>query len=1009
MATAGRNPLSTPLGTRVLAVAVALGALAFGLDSIATWIGANDVGGAGGAPGAHAWTARWPLALLALPPIALAVALARRAGAVGLALAGVSWALGVNVLCELPWYTSSHWVFDGPFLAPLYVALTLGAMLYGAGLGPGSGHERACALFALWCTANGKLFAREGDAVYAWLVVGALVAFAATPRAAPSGARPVGRPFVIVVALFLAWLLVTALAGDNLGVGLSVWSRCLAGALFAWSAAAGLDRTGARRVVLALAVGGVASLAAAAWGVLDTASVVGWERVQGTRLRVFDQHANGTGPLFATSACLFAALALRPRGAARAAWGALALLAGLATFATDSRASLLGLGVGAAALAWALWGRVPRRPLAWAAGAIALAAVLVALLVAPPGAPLRARLDAASQGQSALGQRWHFWKMAASAARENPLFGVGPNQYYVHAQYAEPSYYDRTPQTLHAHDLPLGVLEGTGWIGLALFVALAVLLWSRACAALRAGADGGAQRGARVEAAALLAMAAALFGANLLDLGQSQTTLVPLLAWIALGAWTALARADAPATPGATSGLRGWIALALAAPLAALPLASNAHYARARAAMAADAFDVALAGFERTLAWNPLERRAHLWAATASAALGDHRGRIDHLEAACESAPQRADAWHDLAYSLLLARQVARASEAAERAFALDPRGPQAGSSEIARAWVALLGSDAAGAEAALRRSLELTNGGWTELPHVVGDPPPNEPDARPLVFLVGAPGRDALARLPFARVLEAAAHDALALARTEPTRARRLLDGVVAGLRTERRERRALELLREHAALVPDRFRSTATIELELLRDVGDADEVAAHARELASSGQLDTALAYVLVEPLLQSADPADRALASALASRVDFSALDVFFSAGRLARAYDALALEALARGDVRAALHAHRLALYDRRLPEDRVRTAQSFFERVVALRAAPDVLVAALDLCLRECATIPRKAANAHGMRRRAELLLGAWPPPPPDPGALDLDDHGPASETFERALAELVR
>ena len=964
-------------------------------------------------PRAAAWTDPWPLLLLAMLPVWGLLAAWRRAGPVELGLAALAFAFGVNALVELPDFASSWWVFDGPALVPAYLAITAAAGAY-AVAGPGSHAPvvRAAALVALWSTAGGRMFAREGETVYALLACAVLLAFVAGPlRPSPKGLLTSRAAWTVL--LLLGWILAAALDADGRAAGLRVWFRCLLGALLAWTLAGGLDRRGVRAVAAALGLGVALSLGIAALGMADAVQYGSWGRVWGTRLRVYDMHANGTGPLFAIGAVLCAGLALdRTAGAARrAAWAAVALLAAVAVWKTQSRASLLGLAVGGAALALCLRFSPPARPLPWVAGLLALAGAALAAFASPLGAPLRERLHAMTTGPSALGQRYHFWEMAVAAAREHPWLGLGPNQYYAHAHYAEPSYYDGTVQTLHAHNLFLGVAEGIGWIGLALFVLFVLALLECGRRAL-AGSAGPADGEGRAVPAALLAAVLALLGANLLDLGQSQTTFVPLLFWFALGLFAAWLRpAGAPAAAAAAGAGRSAAALALAVPLAFLPLLGQGFHARGRAVFddAPEAQEAALAHFERALRCDPLATRPHESAAAVCRVLGRDRRAVEHLRALCAAAPSRSLAWAELARLLLENGDAAGGRAAAAEAVRLDPLGPQAGEARLLVAWAALLEGDRAQAAASLAEGLRLQARAWGALPHAVlppagGDPP----GARRLAFtLAGGPGElpfDGV--LPFDEVLEALEAELLELAPEDDTRARRILGSVVAGYRAEGRPGRALDAVRAHAALSPGRIEATERIEIQLLMELDRVDEAEALFHASRDAGRFTDFHAAELADALLRRGAPGDVERARAAMRGVgSFDYMDFFFSAGMCSFPHDLLARLTLAEGDPAEALRQQKRAQYDRRGRELRFTRAQGFFEFLAASRPPDEALVEGLDLLLEACGGLRRKAQNLGGMRRRAGLLLSAWNGPPQEMREhLELGSHGLATRTFLEAL-----
>ena len=70
--------------------------------------------------------------------------------------------------------------------------------------------------------------------------------------------------------------------------------------------------------------------------------------------------------------------------------------------------------------------------------------------------------------------RWALWDSTMYIVRENPIFGIGWNTFYL--VYPEYNYYIQGPNVLmyHAHNLYLNILAETGIPGLLSFLAVIV-------------------------------------------------------------------------------------------------------------------------------------------------------------------------------------------------------------------------------------------------------------------------------------------------------------------------------------------------------------------------------------------------------------------------------------------------------------------------------------------------------------------------------------------------------
>jgi O-antigen ligase len=968
----GLGPTALGLGPTALALACGLLAAAYGLHCLAVRIGLGTV------PHSSRWGEAEPLAaLLALLAIAL-LALLRRADPRCLAGALLAHGLGTSALLELPTSAANFWFGDGPHLGPWLLggATLLGLYLVG-GPRTHSPAARLAVLAVLAATANGRLWSREGDGVFALQAAAVLLLTLELGRAPLRPLTRRARWAVALGACFLLWVIAAALLGEFPGQGLRVASRVAVGALLAYALQRVLDERGRRAVLWALLAGVALALLAAAAGLAEAAAVEGLERVLRSRLRVFDMHPNGIGPLFAVGTVLAIGALLEPRrsgGAARGGMVVLALLCATALFLTQSRASALGAGCGLLAVFVVRFAPLPRS--AWPTLAAVVLPPLAALLflLSPAAAPLLAQLEQATTVNSALGQRVHLWRMALAAIADSPWFGVGPNQYAAHARFARPSFYDGSDQTLHPHNLPLGLAEGAGLPALLLAAALFVVLLEAARRAARR-ADRAGERGS---IAAVTGAVLALLAANQLDLGQSQSTFVPLLFWIGLG-WLSSAAGGAPQE----TRPRRWTAWAVA-PAAVLlvlqPLAAAALRDAARVRYERGELDAALELYLDAVRLDPADLSAAPVAAKLSTALGRGELALELRELHASKAPSRAPGWLKLAHEYVQRGQIEAAEVALQRAVAADPRGSSRGDFCVLRAELCLSRSDLAAAEEQLVRAVWLQARPWSDLPLEETAPQPGDgPGARHLAFRA-ANGQT----LALDGVLERVGEELLSSAATDPVAAQRALIPVVQGYRFQQRPQRALHWLRAHGSAVDGRrIPSVVAVELDTLLQLQRPDEVLAVAAELervhgaavrdSASFAMRTARARALLGDQGGALAETDRALHLLRGE-------DVFFVAGEYS-ALLALHAELLrATGNWPAAARALGRAQRDQREVGPRIELAQEHWRAATDAAAGPEALVAALERLVvplaAERGARPEKV-RAAAMDQRAQRALRA--------------------------------
>ena len=276
--------------------------------------------------------------------------------------------------------------------------------------------------------------------------------------------------------------------------------------------------------------------------------------------------------------------------------------------------------------------------------------------------------DAGGSRFSTVGtNRYDFWTVAWDLFREQPLTGIGSENF-------QQDYLARaksTEQPRYPHSLQLGILSQTGLVG-ALLLAAALLAASFAALNVR--------RRAGREAAAVAAAAGALFGYWLLHASVDWFWEFPALtapAFAALGLAGAVGRRevvseeDAPARPqgrllGAARipGLPRAVAPVLAAAVAALlalslvaPWLAEREIERAISSWGASP-TAAYERLERAESLNPLSSMSHLVAATIAVRTEDEVRAKSELEEVLEMEPRN---------SFALAELAALASERGER------------------------------------------------------------------------------------------------------------------------------------------------------------------------------------------------------------------------------------------------------------------------------------------------------------------------------------------------------
>ena len=929
--------------------------------------------------------------------------LRRDATGAAFALAGV--ALAVAGMRDVPDYHAANHAGDGPAVG--WVLWLVGAVGAAWALWPGgrwSRAERHGALLVLWTTANLRLYARDSQTIYGMFALACMVHLCAyggvSLRSLLGGLRRGWIPLGLC-----AWWLAATLQGDSLRVGLDFWVRLFTGGLLAWSLAASARPGGELRPARGLLVGFAVGLLALVLVNLEMRPWVEPTRHLRWRLRLFGLHPNQIAPFFAAGAAVGIALAL---GAKQLLLRLGALLIGvgclLALAWTRSRSGWLGFALAAPVVVLALRARLPRRAGLWWAALSALVLLGVGALVSPVGAGVRARLDASAQGPSAVGQRWHFWKMAAGTLREDPVWGAGPGQFYAHARFAEPSYYDGTTQDLHAHNLVLAMGESAGLPGMLL--GLLFLLGALELARQRVLGSEGAER---AWSAAVGGGLLAILGASLLDLGQSQNTLLPLWAWVAWGVLLeARARPQGESEEARGSGpVLALLGVGLVVALGLRPMVSEVLVARGRDALFAGEPQRAEQSYQLARRLDPLSDRP------LQALVGLYRKERQQaqvralLSELADGVPSRSRTRLTFARELLRQKRPDAALVELERALALDPRGPVVDDVAYFRAWAHLLRGEELEARAALEEGVRNPGGSWRDLPQF--EAPPREgdpPGARRVHFDLGG-GRG----IPLSEILEAVGRESAERVGEDPVTARRMLGAVLEGYRSQG--------LGEEAAQCMERFRAAAgaavlpslvVLELEALVEKGALQEALALYER--SEGRGDPHHVAPLVHGLLEQPTPENLVRARELVNEADNSPFttrfkDLFFTSGTHKSAYQARARLALHEGDTERALRELRWAVFDGGEPHERAEIVHQFLADQLHVRFDAERYFETLDFLLEIASSNKLLSRNVQRMREWARVTLELWPGTPAE---LDeslapiLRASGGAGETFAQML-----
>lgn len=382
---------------------------------------------------------------------------------------------------------------------------------------------------------------------------------------------------------------------------------------------------------------------AAVIGGLAVGAVVGLERL-GLAPAAAGDGSRLVGPL-GSAAYLGAALTVVvPVGVAVAVDGdetrwwrvaaALATVAGLAAaLGSQTRAAWIGLVVAAAVSAPAWWGGLRRRPrvAASAAAAAAVLLVLVAMTTAV-GERLASAVDFDDGGARG---RIDEWRIGSAAFASHPVIGVGFEGYRiafpeeVDAAYARR--HGREVAADRAHNGALDVAITTGLPGLALYVAAAVWLSTRA------------MRGARSGDPVTVGVAAAVAGYVAQQQFLFPVADLDVVFFVLAGGLVAATRRDEPGLVVPSSRWLRAACLAAATVVAVagvLDLVADRRTAAAIELSEAGDTDGALAAADGARRLRPDSIRYGLVAAVVAGDGGRHLDAIDRIDTALDRSPE---------------------------------------------------------------------------------------------------------------------------------------------------------------------------------------------------------------------------------------------------------------------------------------------------------------------------------------------------------------------------------
>lgn len=652
---------------------------------------------------AAVWGGRGPLVAALVVALAALVGARLRSGRTGVLFLAAALAAAGIVLCGLP--DLPHWAAIDSFGRSRCFFLVLLALLGGGILlAPArgrSGADAALILFVLFSAFGGAPFARRLDDFYPLFILLAAVAALGTASAKPRSWQQ--TPFLLAFLVFLLALLPSTLVAADLDRHLAALAR--AGAAGAPLLVLGLgarDLERARVLLRAFAAAVFAGALSAAIALCEAGTHFAFLHALKTRLHLFGIHPNFAAPYFTVAPPLLLALLLASRRRSSRFLYASCLAAALwALWLTRSRAALAAAAAGllvfagVLAVVW-LYRQRPRRSTAVLLGAAVLLAFGGGLVLVRDKA-------AAALADSSMEFRAYIWSTALDAIVERPLLGYGLLNGEPLAAQAQPSDLDGRTKNVHPHNIVLALALGGGLGAAAAFLWLLALFAARmlrAAARLEEGRD-------RALAAAVLASAASLLLANMLDQGLAQGTPFPLHLGLLLGLGALLWRAAAsrPEAPARASQTRVLLVLTLAVVLLA-SWSLAADRLSARALLRFHQGDLVLADrlSAAALRVNPFSLELGRRRAQVLQVMGRQASALELCETLAARHPLSPVPWEMISSLELDRGRLPRSLQAAKKARRLDPTGPLAAEWSLREATIHLEEGER---EAALRALAE--------------------------------------------------------------------------------------------------------------------------------------------------------------------------------------------------------------------------------------------------------------------------------------------------------------
>ncbi|MCC6159257.1 MAG: O-antigen ligase family protein [Deltaproteobacteria bacterium] len=281
-------------------------------------------------------------------------------------------------------------------------------------------------------------------------------------------ARPLDAQGLAII-VWIAWLLVCALASDMPGHSLAKWTRWWIH--LAWFALVPAleDRRVFTRSIVALGISTalIGIYAAAQWRFGDavprilTPPVKLWQEHGGHNLAVglFDHHLTFGNTMYLCVA-LLAAAALLPGMRTRAGLALAAALGAVGLVASYARSAWIAAALGAAIFAYRRGKRVFI--------AVCVAGLVAVVALSAASETIRDRLASTMRAGSNL-ERIYIWKTSLDMAFDHPVAGVGPGVYRQVVDDYRRDYNIKWTTKAHAHNSYFMAASEGGVVGAAIF------------------------------------------------------------------------------------------------------------------------------------------------------------------------------------------------------------------------------------------------------------------------------------------------------------------------------------------------------------------------------------------------------------------------------------------------------------------------------------------------------------------------------------------------------------